>query len=151
MWLVSMLVPGVNFYNLNYTLETGQHQPTKLEIIKMSIGHILHLLFNSLLYTGDFFSNNLFLSCLIKLQIIPIQFNDANSVSQLSCDKMSFLFSKKIGLTQFYQKFKAKMTRISPKLFQKQFSLMPCGRGDCTLYPGIRLMSDLKCCFRKPL
>ena len=104
MWLVSMLFPGVKFYNLNYTLETGQHQPTKLEIIKMSIGlnsadiQILHLLFNSLLYTGDFFSNYLFLYCLIKLQIIPIQFNDANSVSQLSCDKMSLLFIYQINL-----------------------------------------------------
>ena len=68
MCLVSMLVPGVKFYNLNYTLETGQHQPTKLEIIKMSIGRNsgdtenLHLLFNSELYTGDFFSNSLFIS-----------------------------------------------------------------------------------------
>ena len=58
MWLVSMLVPGVNFYNLNYTLETGQHQPTKLEIIKMSIGprstdiqnlHLLYLTVNFIL------------------------------------------------------------------------------------------------------
>ena len=68
-----------------------------LDVIPADI-QILHLLFNSLLYTGDFFSNYLFLYCLIKLQIIPIQFNDANSVSQLSCDKMSLLFIYQINL-----------------------------------------------------
>ena len=61
MWLVSMLVPRGKFYNLNYTLETGQvRQPNwkrKLEIIKMSFGLIprdlqhLHLI-GLLLFQG---------------------------------------------------------------------------------------------------